>query len=118
MLYTLRKLGEALGMMGELDPEMPMQQFRVFVEVAIHDPKPMPMSELSIAVGIAQSSVSRNVAALSSWSRHRERGHELLRAYEDPMNRRRKLIELTPRGRAVKSRLEKLLNGNTSNKLT
>jgi len=93
-----------------------MQQFRVFVEVALHDPEPMPMSELSVAVGIAQSSVSRNVAALSSWSRHHEKGHELLRAYEDPMNRRRKLVELTPKGKAVKSRLDKLLDGYPTNK--
>lgn len=103
---------EVLHHFSNLDQEMPIQQLRVYVEVALRDPEPTPMSELSVAIGIAQSSASRNVAALSNWNRHRSKGHDLLRAYEDPFNRRRKLVELTPKGKALKARLERL-NGNS-----
>ena len=111
-LSGLQVIITVLNHFAVLDQEMPIQQLRVYVEVALRDPEPTPMSELSIAVGIAQSSASRNVAALSNWNRHHNKGHDLLRAYEDPMNRRRKLVELTPKGRALKARLEKL-NGHS-----
>ena len=56
------------------------------------------MSEMADVLGLAQSSVSRNVAALSDWNRHRTTGHDLVSARENPMDRRQKLVTLTAKG--------------------
>ena len=57
------------------------------------------MAEIAEELGLSQSTVSRNVAYLGDWNRHREKGHQLVEAFEDPSERRRKLVRLTPKGK-------------------
>jgi len=59
------------------------------------------MSEIAEKLAMAQSSVSRNVSLLSKWSWQRKEGLNFLIANEDPMERRRKLVSLTNRGRKL-----------------
>ncbi len=59
------------------------------------------MSEIAEKLAMAQSSVSRNVSLLSKWSWQRKEGLNFLIASEDPMERRRKLVSLTNRGRKL-----------------
>ena len=77
---------------------MQAQSIAVFLKVAKH-PVPIKMAEIAEELGLSQSTVSRNVAYLGDWNRHKTRGHGLLEAYEDPMERRRKLVRLTAKGR-------------------
>jgi len=92
-----------------LDPDMPIQYALSFLTLARNEG--MSMRELSERLGIAQSSASRNVAALSEWRSFRQRGHGLVRAEEDPRERRRKIVTLTPEGRALVADLEAILAG-------
>lgn len=82
----------------EIDAEMQAQSIAVLLKVAKH-PVPIKMSEIATELGLSQSTVSRNVAYLGDWNRRKEEGHKLLEAYEDPMERRRKLVRLTAKGK-------------------
>ena len=75
----------------KVDTEMPMQTAAILLQVA---KKPgMTMMDLSKAVGLGKSAVSRNVAKLSD-----EFGKGLLTFREDLMDRRNKVVHLTPEG--------------------
>jgi DNA-binding MarR family transcriptional regulator len=82
----------------EIDAEMQAQSIAVLLKVAKH-PVPIKMSEIATELGLSQSTVSRNVAFLGDWNRRKEEGHKLLEAFEDPMERRRKLVRLTSKGK-------------------
>ena len=82
-----------------LDPEIQAQGLSTFLTIAKNDPSPISMRDLAESVGIAQSSCSRNVASLGKIHRHGRPGHQLVESYEDPMDRRIKLVKLTQKGR-------------------
>jgi DNA-binding MarR family transcriptional regulator len=80
----------------KLDPEMPIHFVRGFIEIARRPG--LTMRDLGTSLGISQSSTSRMVQALSKWHRLNKPGHALVEAHEDPAERRRKIITLTPKG--------------------
>ena len=86
-----------IEMFRDIDPEIQAQSVAVFLTVANH-PHPMKMADIGNRLSLAHSSVSRNVAYLGSVNRHHKKGHGLLDAYEDPTERRRKLVKLTAKG--------------------
>lgn len=96
LLTTLQKE------MGQSD--IPLQQLLTFTHVA--NVTEMPMADLANLTGVAQSSVSRNVARLGPGMTPSEPGYGLLTAYEDPYYRKRKLVSLTPRGKELAKQLE------------
>ena len=77
---------------------MQAQSMAVLLKVAKHE-LPLKMAEIAEELGLSQSTVSRNVAYLGDWNRHKQKGHQLVEAYEDPNERRRKLVRLTPKGK-------------------
>lgn len=81
-----------------LDPDLPIQYALSFLTIAQNEG--MSVGELAERLGIAQSSASRNVAALSRWHSFGKEGLDLVQAQEDPRERRRKVVTLTDRGRA------------------
>ena len=56
-----------------------------------------------------QTTASTIVLALSSGLRPGEKGHELLETFDDPLDRRVKMIRISPRGRRMISTWERLL---------
>nr|WP_245986670.1 hypothetical protein [Azospirillum thermophilum] len=62
---------------------------------------------------MAQSSASRNVAALSRWHSFGKAGLDLVQAQEDPRERRRKIVTLTEKGRAFLDQLRAIVAGAT-----
>ncbi|HWK44092.1 MAG TPA: MarR family transcriptional regulator [Stellaceae bacterium] len=95
-----------------LDPDMPIQYALSFLTLARNEG--LSMGELAQRLGIAQSSASRNVAALSKWHSFGKAGHDLVEAREDPRERRRKLIRLTPAGRQLVASLSAIVAGKPS----
>ena len=91
----------------KLDSEMPIQMAATFLMVA--NEEGITMKNLGNRLGISQSSCSRNVAALSRWHRLGNPGHDLLYAIEDPVERRRKIVKLTPKGKRVAETVLKIL---------
>lgn len=93
----------------KFDPEMQMQTAATLLIVAMRPG--ITTKELTGKLGISQASCSRNVAALSKLTRHGEPGPDLIVAEEDPHERRRKVMRLTPKGQRVAESLARLLNG-------
>jgi DNA-binding MarR family transcriptional regulator len=84
------------------DADIQSQTIAVFLYVAINEGKDgVPMTTIAKGLNLAQSSVSRNVSLLCKWSWSRKEGLNFLESFEDPMERRRKLVKLTNRGKKL-----------------
>lgn len=104
---TLDPLVRVLEALRTLDPDLPIQYALSFLTIAQNEG--LSIRDLSERLGIAQSSASRNVAALSKWHSFGKAGHDLVQAEEDPRERRRKIITLTDRGRDLAVQLSGLI---------
>lgn len=93
-----------------LDPDLPIQYALSFLTIAQNEG--LSIRDLSERLGIAQSSASRNVAALSKWHSFGKEGHDLVQSEEDPRERRRKIVTLTPKGRSLARQLASLIDGS------
>ena len=82
----------------QIASEMPLQQVHCFLLVAEAD-EGLSLSDLAKKANIGLATASRYVAALGKLNRHREEGLQLIEAFEDPMERRKKIIRLTPKGK-------------------
>jgi DNA-binding MarR family transcriptional regulator len=101
MLKELNKLSLALSVIRVLDDSIPAQTLAVFLEIARHGKDGISVAELATTCGLAGSSASRNVAALSEWHWLKRPGLGLVVAECDPMDTRRKIIRLTAKGERV-----------------
>lgn len=102
MTTNAQKLLNCIEEFRKLDSDLQSQSIAVFLYVGIHENKDgVPMTKIATELNIPQSSVSRNVALLSKWSWSKKEGLNLLEASEDPMERRRKLVKLTNRGKRL-----------------
>ena len=106
----LDRMLQAVEAFRQFDPEMPAQTISVFLAIAYHGE--ISMARLKTLLGIAQSSVSRNVSMLSATTRHGKPGPNLLRSWENPDNRREKLVTLTVQGRRHAAILNAILGGS------
>lgn len=108
MSRQIRSLANAIRAFRDLDAEIQAQTVLTFLLVA-DATEPVSMRDLQGRLDISTSSVSRNVAALSKHHRLGKDGLDLVEAYEDPADRRNKVVRLTAKGRAFSSKLTDLL---------
>ena len=101
---TLQEINKLLEMVSAIDNEMPLQQARCLFIVATSD-EGMSLSDIARKAGIGLATASRYIGALGKINRKREEGLQLLESFEDPMERRKKIIRLTSKGRAVVRRI-------------
>lgn len=106
-LTALAVIEEVLKRFRDFDQEMQMQTAQTFIAVAMQPG--ITMKELSEKVGISQASCSRNVSALSRVHRLNKPGMDLVVVAEDPMERRRKVVKLTPKGQRLAESLTQLI---------
>lgn len=95
------QLNEALKLVQgirQIDPEMPLQQAHCFLIIAEAE-EGLSLSDIARKANIGLATASRYVAALGKLNRHREEGLQIIEAFEDPMERRKKIIRLTPKGK-------------------
>jgi DNA-binding MarR family transcriptional regulator len=91
----------------ELDPDIQFSVAQVFLMVAQAGDEGVSLTDIANKANLGLSSVSRHVAALGKINRKHEEGFGLIRTHEDPMERRRRLCTLTPRGKAFLHQLVK-----------
>jgi len=104
---ALAKAQDFLKVAREIDPYMGIQLVEALLVIAKRPG--LTMQELSDETGLAQSSCSRNVAMLSKWHRLGKPGHNMVEAIEDPAERRRKIVFLTPKGIAHVTKMMSVL---------
>ena len=95
----------------KFDTQLEAQAIAVFFYVGTYDShNGISMQKIAEELDISQSSVSRNVYKLGDVNRHKKTGIGLLIAFEDPMERRRKLVRLTSKGKRVFHTLSDLVS--------
>jgi DNA-binding MarR family transcriptional regulator len=105
------RMFKAIEEFRKLDQELPSQTVNTFLYIVVHEG--CTMKDIADALGVAQSTMSRNVSALSKIHRLRKPGLDLVKATEDPYERRRKIVTLTPRGKQLKDRLMAIAQGES-----
>ena len=107
----LRKLFLTVDAMRTVDASLPMQTFAAFLAVGLEEG--LSINQIGVKIGIAQSSASRNVAALSAWDWKKKTGLKLVEYHQDPMNLSVKTVHLTKSGRQLIEHLILILGGAT-----
>lgn len=95
-----RRLDRFIGLckvIREVDAQLPAQSLHVLFCIA-RNPG-ITMQGIAENTGLGLSSVSRNIMALGQWHRAGKPGYNLVEAVDDPVERRRKIVFLTQRGR-------------------
>ena len=94
---AIHRLLSAVEEIRNISTDMPMQTLHILLLVAANPG--ITIAELIKKTGLSQSSCSRNLALLSKTHRLGKPGLDLAEAREDPRERRRKVVRLTPKGR-------------------
>lgn len=109
-MKNVTKLRAALECFRSLDPEIPIQQVVIFLIIAENNDIPDATSQrdLSEALGIAISSVSRNLAALREEDRWGRSGHLLIDIQPDPKHSQRNFYKLSPKGKLLLAQINSI----------
>ena len=95
----------------KFDEQLEAQAIAIFFYVGVHGYKEgVLMKQIQMDLNLAQSSVSRNVYKLADFNRHKKKAPGLLNSFDDPMERRRKKVILTAKGKRVFNSLVDLVN--------
>lgn len=102
-----KKFLEYIQEFRKKDADIQSQTIAVFLFVGINESNNgVLMTSIADNLKMKQSSVSRNVSLLARWTwradkdkKSRIPGLDFVEAFEDPMERRRKLVRLTPKGK-------------------
>ena len=103
----MAKLAKAIEHFRTLDKEIPAQVIATFLYVATHDD--CNKIDLEKALAFSSASGSRNTDWLSAYHRLNKPGLGLIIKYRDPNNRRRQVLQLSPKGRILVQQLKKIL---------
>ena len=95
----LRKLKNCVEELRKIEEEMPAQRLVVLLTIAIREG--ITYKEVQEETGLANSTVSRNISAMSKINRHGKPGTNLVEAYQEESGYRRKLLYLTPKGKRL-----------------
>jgi len=82
-----------------IDEVLPIQMLQILLHTA--GKEGITTKELMSLTGLAQSSISRNVATLGFHDRPHRPGHRLVVAVDDPTEPRRKQYYLTKKGKRI-----------------
>jgi DNA-binding MarR family transcriptional regulator len=82
-----------------MSPTMPMQLYRTFLMIIRNEGK--SLSEIADIIGTNSSTASRHLLDLGERNRKMEPGYMLVESRADPMNLRRKVYTLTPKGKLL-----------------
>lgn len=105
----LKSFHSALEPFREVRGTMPLQYVITFLLVAQDEHQ--NVSEYAKRAGTSQSLMTRHLSDLGDTNRYHEEGMGLVEGYDDIMDRRNRLIRLTPKGKTLVWRLTEALKG-------
>mgnify|MGYP006276605563 CR=1 FL=1 len=91
-----------------LDVEVPGQLVAVFCYIASHNP--CNLQAIEQGLNLSPNSTSRNTDWLSSHHRLGKPGMGLITKKKDPLNQRRRIVELTDKGYLMIQQIKEILN--------
>ncbi len=109
MSPVLEEMGR-IRTITQIDPDMNLQQLYCLLVIA-NEPEGTSLTNIANKAGISMATASRYVSALGKIDRHHREGLHLVEAFEDPMERRKKIIRLTNKG---KSFINKVYGGRNA----
>ena len=101
----MAKLAEAIEHFRILDKEIPAQVIACFLYIASHD----DCNNMEKALKFSSASGSRNTDWLGAFHRLNKPGLGLIVKYRDRTNRRRQVLQLSPKGRILVQELRQIL---------
>jgi DNA-binding MarR family transcriptional regulator len=104
MAVPLKDAIQLINGISKIESEMPLQQLHVLLLIAKAG-EGTSLTDLAKEAGIGLATASRYVSALGKQDRHRQEGLLLVESFEDPMERRKKIIRLTDKGRVALNKL-------------
>lgn len=102
-MHVLEEI-ERIRMITKVDPDMTLQQLHCLLVIST-EPEGTYLTNIANKAGISLATASRYVSALGKMDRHHREGLKLVESFEDPMERRKKIIRLTAKGRAFINRV-------------
>lgn len=96
---VLTSLYRSIDTVRMIDANLPTQTFAALLSIAMKEGQ--SVKEVAEAIGIAQSSASRNISMLSNWDWKKKAGLCLVEYRQDPQNLTVKNIYLTVKGKRV-----------------
>lgn len=93
---ALRALLDALAQFTSIDPNMPVQQIRAFLFVALHEGS--NRAELATRSGIHETVLSRYLRGLGEFDRYNDEGAKLVQQKINVRDQRQHQSYLTPEG--------------------
>ena len=103
----MSKLAQAIEHFRTLDKEIPAQVIATFLYVASHDD--CNKVDLEKGLNFSTASGSRNTDWLSAYHRLNKPGLGLIIKYRDPNDRRKQVLQLSPKGRKLVQKLKEIL---------
>ena len=103
------QLIEALRAFKNLNPDMPVAQALSLLLIARNEGT--SLKDLAERAEVGMASASRYVASFGKATKSRPKAPSLVSAVEDPEERRKKIITLTPKGKAFVNKLIGDING-------
>jgi DNA-binding MarR family transcriptional regulator len=99
----LNKLKLAMNEFQNIEEAIPLQLCITFLMVAMHEG--CSLTDIWKHTGWVQSTVSRHLLDLGDYNRHKGPGHGLVRSERDPMELRKNVYTLTPRGKILAAKV-------------
>jgi DNA-binding MarR family transcriptional regulator len=111
MMAALKLLKDATEQRGpdDPDPERNLHTLQTFLYVAYRHPSAVPYRELEKALGISQTTNSRNIGYWSKGAGKREKGWGMFKVDVDPDYAKRLLVTLTAKGEHLAARISHAL---------
>jgi DNA-binding MarR family transcriptional regulator len=106
---SMSLLGQIFQTLRQINPDMPLQVAVTFCMVAEYPG--ITQVEITKLGNMSPASVSRHIAILGEYDTRRDEGFDLIRVDVDDDDRRRKLINLTPKGQIFVDRLAQIASG-------
>ena len=104
---ALSSLSRGVAVVRMVDPDMKAQTLATLLWISQHQGK--NIEEMRTALGLTSSSASRAIARLLDTERPGRPGLNFVTSFDNPDDRREKLLMLTPKGVAFMQRLAKAI---------
>lgn len=103
-MITLEQAKRVILHARAVETDMPLGQLLCILVLA-GDEEGMSLTELAKKANLQMATASRYIGSLGKIDRHREEGLNLVESFENPMERRKKIVRLTPKGKNLVSRM-------------